>query len=45
MRPLEYRGSRLIRNSAPFGPCSENMPGALWLSLWGGLFPMSEVTL
>ena len=26
------RGTSLIRNSAPLGPCSRNMPRALWCS-------------
>ena len=26
----EYRGTWLIRNSAPLGPYSSNMPRALW---------------
>jgi len=40
-----YRGTSLTRNSAPLGPYSMNMPGALWWSWGGGLFRMSEVTL
>ena len=27
-----YRGTSLIRNSAPLGSCSRNMPRAIWLS-------------
>jgi len=27
-----YRGTSLIRNSAPLGPYSRNMPRALWWS-------------
>ena len=29
---LMYRGTSLIRNSAPLGPCSRTMPRALWWS-------------
>ena len=39
----QYRGTLLIRNSAPIGPYSRNMPRALRCSWGGGLFPMSEV--
>jgi len=42
---LVYRGTSLIRNSAPLGPYSRNMPRALWWSWGGGLFLMSEVPL
>ena len=38
-----YRGTSLIRNSTPLGPYSRTMPGALWWSLEGGLFLVSEV--
>ena len=40
-----YRGTSLIRNSAPLGPYmySRNMPRDLWWSWEGGLFLMSEV--
>ena len=27
-----YRGTSLIRNSAPLGPCSRTMPRPLWWS-------------
>jgi len=40
-----YRGTSLIRNSAPLGPCSGTMPRALWWPQGGGLFRMSEVPL
>ena len=30
--PASYRGTSLIRNSAPLGPYSRNMPRALWWS-------------
>ena len=40
-----YRGTSLIRNSAPPVPYSRNMPRALWWSLGGWLFLMSEVPL
>jgi hypothetical protein len=40
-----YRGTSLIKNSAPVGPHSRTMPRALWRSYGGGLFLMSEVTL
>ena len=40
-----YRETSLIRNSAPLGPYSRTMPRALWWSLGGGLFLMSEVPL
>ena len=36
-----YKGTSLIRNSAPLGPYSR----ALWWSQGGGLFLMSEVPL
>jgi len=38
-----YRGTSLISNSTPLGPCS--MPRALWWPYGGGLFLMSEVPL
>ena len=45
-RPLlPYRGTSLIRNSAPLGPYSRTMPRALWWSYGGGRFLMSEVPL
>ena len=28
--PSEYRGTSIIRNSAPLAPYSRNMPRALW---------------
>jgi hypothetical protein len=31
-----YRGTSLIRNSAPLGPYSRTMPRALWWSYGGG---------
>ena len=40
-----YRGTSLIRNCAPLGPYSRNMPRALWWSWGGGLFLISEVPL
>ena len=40
-----YRGTSLIRNSAPLGPYSRTMPRALWWSEGGGLFLMIEVPL
>jgi len=40
-----YRGTSLIGNSAPLGPYSRTMPGALWKPEGGGLFLMSEVPL
>ena len=33
------------RLNAPLGPCSRNVPRALWRPLGGGLFLMSEVPL
>ena len=45
MRGWLYRGTSLIRNSAPLGPYSRTMPGALWWSYGGGLFLMSEAPL
>jgi len=38
-------GTSLIRNNAPLGLYSRNMPRALWWSFAGGLFLMSEVPL
>ena len=40
-----YRGTSLIRNSAPPGLYSKNMHKALWWSWGGGLFLMSVVSL
>ena len=40
-----YRGTLLIRNSAPLGPYSRTMPGPLWWSYGEVLFLMSEVPL
>ena len=42
---FEYRSTSLMRNSAPLGPYSGNMPWALWWPLGGGQFLMSEVPL
>ena len=36
--PSNDRGTSVIRNSAPLGPCSWNMSCALWWSQGGGLF-------
>ena len=36
--PKSYRGTWLIRNSAPLGPYSRGMPRALWCSYVGGHF-------
>ena len=41
----EYRGTSLMRNSAPLGPYSRTMRRALWWSEGGVLFLMSEVPL
>ena len=41
----EYRDTSLMRDSAPLGPYSRNMPRALWWSYGVGLFLMSEVSL
>jgi len=38
-------GSSVIRNRAPLGPYSREMPRALWRPYGGGLFLMSEVPL
>jgi len=43
--PAGYRGTSLIRNIAPLGPFSRNMPRAIWWSQGGGLFLMREVPL
>ena len=40
-----YRGTSLIINNPSLGPYSRLMPRALWWSLEGGLFLMSEVPL
>ena len=40
-----YRVTSLIRHSAPLGPYSRTMHGALWWPRGGGLFLMSEVPL
>ena len=40
-----YRGTSLIKNSAPIGPYSRNMPWAPWWSWWGEAFLVSEVPL
>ena len=40
-----YRGTSLIRNNPPLGPCSRTMPRALRWSWGGGQFLVSEVTL
>ena len=42
---LAYRGTSLIRNSAPLGPYSRIMPRTLGWSWGGGLFLMSEAPL
>jgi len=42
---VDYRGTSRIRNSAPLGPYSRSMSRALWWSLGGWLFLMSEVPL
>ena len=44
-RSSTCRGTSLIRNSTPLGPCSRTMPRALWWPWWWGLFHMSEVPL
>jgi hypothetical protein len=33
----EYKGTSLIRNSAPLGPCGRTMRRALWQPYWGGV--------
>jgi len=40
-----YRGTSLIRNSAPLGTYSRTMPRVIWLPLGGVRFLMSEVPL
>ena len=40
-----YRGTSLIKNSAPLGPYSMNVPRALWWFQREGLFVISEVPL
>ena len=40
-----YRGTSLIRNGAPLGPYSRNVPRALWWSQGGALFLMCEVPM
>ena len=40
-----YRGTSLIRKRLPLGPYSRPIPRALWWSMGGGLFLMSEVPL
>jgi len=42
---VAYRGTSLIRNSAPLGPYIRTMPRALWWSKGAGLFLISEVPL
>jgi hypothetical protein len=44
-REHAYRGTSLMRNSAPLGPYSRNMSVALWRPQKGGLFLLSEVPL
>ena len=44
-RPRDYRGSSLIRNHLPLGPCFRPMPRVLGGSQGGGSFLMSEVPL
>ena len=39
------RGTSLMRNRHPVGPCSRTMPGLLWRSYGRGRFLMSEVPL
>ena len=41
----EYRGTSLIRNSAPVGPYSRTIPRALWWSQGVEPFLMSEAPL
>ena len=43
--PPTYRGTSLIRYSAPLEPYSRTMPRALRWSLGGGVFLMNEVPL
>ena len=40
-----YRGTSLMRNSAPLGPCSRTMHMVIWWFQGVGLFLMSEVPL
>ena len=40
-----YRGTSLMRNRAPLGPCSRILPQALLKPYTGGLFLMSEAPL
>ena len=40
---VDYRGTPLIRNSAPLGPYSRTLHRALWWPWGRGLFLMSEV--
>ena len=40
-----YRGTSLIKNSAPLGPYLRAMPKALWWSQGGVLLLMREVSL
>ena len=42
---VAYRGTSLIRDSAPLGPYSRTVPRALRWSQGGGQFLMSEVPL
>jgi len=44
-RAKKYKGTSLIRNSAPLGPYSGTMPRALWWSWGGWLLLISEVPL
>ena len=45
LRTPSYRGTSIVRNSAPLGPYSKNMPRPLWRPEGGGVFLMSEVAL
>ena len=38
-----FRGTSLMRNRIPLGPCSRTMPRVLWWPCGGGLFLISEV--
>ena len=40
---MGYMGTSLIRNLLPQEPYSRSIPRAIWWSLGGGLFLMSEV--
>ena len=42
---LGYRGTSVMRNSAPLGSYSRTMPRAMWKPKRGGLFLMSEKPL